>query len=136
MFEFFKIAGVNVGLKFWEKISRVIKWFRLFSVKGNLLQSSSVLSHRHKVKHITIHLFRLPLEKQMELIPNVLAGIEAKPTMHQVIHTYLKLGFIKIKWTQYLLIYFVTDLKNLYAISVPSCFFPIQESLLSLCSQH
>ena len=31
----------------------------------------------------------------MELIPNVLAGIEAKPTMHQVIYTYLKLGFIK-----------------------------------------
>ena len=27
---------------------------------------------------------RLSLEKQMELIPAVLAGIEAKPTMHQV----------------------------------------------------
>ena len=26
---------------------------------------------------------RLSLEKQIELIPNVLAGIEAKPTMHQ-----------------------------------------------------
>ena len=29
-------------------------------------------------------LLRLPIEKQVELVPSVLAGIEAKPTMHQV----------------------------------------------------
>ena len=28
--------------------------------------------------------FRLPVEKQVELIPSVLSSIEAKPTMHQV----------------------------------------------------
>jgi proteasome component ECM29 len=27
---------------------------------------------------------RLPLTRQIELVPSVLAGIEAKPTMHQV----------------------------------------------------
>jgi proteasome component ECM29 len=27
---------------------------------------------------------RLPLSRQIELVPSVLAGIEAKPTMHQV----------------------------------------------------
>lgn len=27
---------------------------------------------------------RLPLERQAELVPSVLAGVEAKPSMHQV----------------------------------------------------
>ena len=45
-------------------------------------------------------LLRLPVEKQVELVPSVLAGIEAKPTMHQVcVCMYVRVCLFEVKLT-------------------------------------